>query len=134
MCRGWGGRSLPSPYSARHSPRHRECGSGDRGQVRVRYRRMASGTRTISSTPVQTSDWTTHLAVGPPIISARHAVMTTLTGWYVANPCNQLGIASTGTNAEETKMSGKRIGNDITCAVSLFGADRPITANPQESA
>ena len=31
-------------------------------------------------------------------------------------------------------MSGKRMGNAMTCAVSLLDATRPMTANPHSSA
>ena len=30
---------------------------------------------------VQATDWMTHEAVGPPIMSARQALTVTLTGW-----------------------------------------------------
>ena len=37
----------------------------------------------------------------------------------------------TGTKADEAKMSGKRIGNTMSWAVSAFGADSPTVAKPQ---
>ena len=74
------------------------------------------------------------MAVGPPSIRARQALTVTLTGWWVAKPCSQLGIDDTGTKAEEAKVRGKRIGKEMTWATSLLGADSPMTANPQERA
>src|SRR5664280_2562386 len=106
---------------------------GPVAQVRVRYRCTARGIRMTRNPIVQATDWTTHDAVGPPIMSARQALTVTLTGWSVANPWSQLGILSTGTKADEMKVSGNSRGKDITCAVSLLAADSPMTANPQES-
>ena len=40
----------------------------------------------------------------------------------------------TGTKAEEAKISGKRMGKDMTWAASLLGADSPMTANPHDRA
>jgi hypothetical protein len=81
---------------------------------------------------VHARDWMTQVAVGPPIIRARHAEMVTLNGWYVANPWSQLGIELTDTKADDTKVRGNRSGKDMTCAVSALAADRPIMANPHE--
>ena len=67
--------------------------------MRVRYRRMASGIMMMSSPTVQANDWTTQNAVLRPVpvdagpsMRERQALTVTLTGWYVANPCSQLGI------------------------------------------
>ena len=43
-------------------------------------------------------------------------------------------MEETGTKAEEAKVSGNRRGKDMTWAVSLLGADSPMTANPHERA
>ena len=63
---------------------------------------------------------------------ARAAATVSLTGWYVAKPCNHPGIDDTGTNVPAANVRGKSTGNAITCAVSLLGADRPMTANPHD--
>jgi hypothetical protein len=51
-----------------------------------------------------------------------------------ANARSQPGIVDAGTKAVEANVNGNRIGNAINCATSLFGADNPMQANPQEIA
>ena len=67
--------------SAGASTASRPRGGPGRAQVRVRYRQLDSGMNTMRSPTVQASDWMTQVAVGPPIIRARQAVMVTLNGW-----------------------------------------------------
>ena len=77
--RRWG--SVPWPHSA---PR-----SGEPGPNRATGRRSGAGAvapdgqrdEDDRSPMVQARVWMTHLAVGPPIISARQALTVTLTGW-----------------------------------------------------
>ena len=64
-------------------------------------------------------------------MSARAALMTTVTGWCAANACSQPGMLETGTKADDANVRGSRIGKPMSCAVSLFGAARPMTAAPQ---
>ena len=87
------------------------------------------------------SDWTTQKPVLRPVpvddapsIKDLQALTVTLTGWYVAKPWSQLGMLATGTKAEEMNVSGKMSGKDMTWAVSLFGAESPTMANPQDRA
>ena len=47
---------------------------------------------------------------------------------------SQLGIESTGTNAEETNVSGKRIVNPYAFAASGDEDERPMNANTHEKA
>ena len=57
--------------------------------------------------------------------------MTIVTGWWDANACSQPGMLDTGTKADDANVSGNRIGKPMSCAVSLLGAARPMTAAPQ---
>ena len=43
-------------------------------------------------------------------------------------------MLATGTKADEMNVSGKMSGKDMTWAVSLFGAESPTMANPQDRA
>ena len=55
-------------------------------------------------------------------------------GLFSATGWSQLGIDSIGTNADETKVSGKRITNPYAFDASGDDADRPMKANTQEKA
>ncbi len=55
-------------------------------------------------------------------------------GLFSANGWSQLGIDSTGTKADETKVSGKRIVKPYALAASGEEAVRPRKANTQENA
>ena len=109
--------------------------------MRVRYFRMASGMNAIRTATVHRRDWTTQNDVllpvpveAGPTMSDRQALTVTLNGWYVANPWSQLGIELSGTKAAEMNVSGKMSGNDMTWAVSEFGADRPTMAKNHDRA
>jgi hypothetical protein len=55
-------------------------------------------------------------------------------GLAEATPWSQLGIVSTGTNADETNVSGKMIVKPYAFDASGDDAMRPIRANTQENA
>src|SRR6476469_5403301 len=82
---------------------------------------------------IQAKAWITSVRVGPPIVRSRAALTTAVTGWWFANTWSQPGIDSTGTNADDAKTSGARIGNEAAWAVSASGAMRPTIANTHES-
>ena len=68
------------------------------------------------------------LAYWPPSTSDRTASIAIETGWFLANAWSQPGIEPTGTNADDAKTSGARMGNDAACAVSALLTDRPTIA------
>jgi hypothetical protein len=55
-------------------------------------------------------------------------------GLTFATVSSQLGIDASGTNADETNVSGKRIVNPYAFDASGDDADRPMKANTQEKA
>ena len=55
-------------------------------------------------------------------------------GLFSATGWSQLGIVSTGTNADETNVSGKRMVKPYAFAASGEDAVRPMKANTQEKA
>ena len=73
-------------------------------------------------------------AAGRLIIRTRAALITRVTGWCSAQTCSQPGMLETGTNADDANVSGRSTGNPISCAVSEFDAESPMTAAPQLSA
>src|SRR5262249_3732912 len=83
---------------------------------------------------VQTTASQTSFPAGAPRNSARAASTMVVNGLCSAIGCSQLGIESTGTNAEETNVRGKRIVNPYAFAASGEEAVRPMKAKTQENA
>ena len=67
----------------------------------------------------------------PPVMSERAASTTWVTGWCLAKAWSQPGMSCTGTKAELAKVSGKRMGKTMSCAVSALGAESPTVAKAQ---
>jgi hypothetical protein len=83
---------------------------------------------------VQASATQTSLPAGMPRSRARSASTIFVNGLCSAIGWSQLGIESTGTNADETNVSGKRIVNPYAFAASADDAVRPMNANTHENA
>src|SRR5215831_12312958 len=83
---------------------------------------------------VQTTASQTSLPAGTPRNRARAALTMVVNGLCSANGWSQLGIESTGTNADETNVSGKRIVNPYAFAASGDEAVSPMNAKTQEKA
>ena len=66
--------------------------------------------------------------------SARAASTIVVNGLYSAMGWSQSGIVSTGTNADETNVTGKRMVNPNAFAASGDDAVSPMKANTQENA
>src|SRR5665213_4468638 len=60
-----------------------------------------------------------------PRVRSRTALMTVVTGWWLAKARNQLGMVEVGTNALEAKVSGK-----ITGKVAALTACELLAYNP----
>ena len=69
-----------------------------------------------------------------PRNSARAAFTMHVNGLCSAIGWSQLGIVSTGTNADETKVTGKRIVNPHAFEASGEDDERPMKANTHENA
>src|SRR5579863_9229623 len=82
----------------------------------------------------QTTDCQPSAPTGWPSSSARTASTKTDTGWWLANPCSQSGILSTGTNALLAKVSGKSQMNPADCAASTLWTSSPMVAEIHEKA
>jgi acyl CoA:acetate/3-ketoacid CoA transferase len=65
------------------------------------------------------------------IASGRPGLLTKIGLGTYLDP--EIDSGALNSKAEEAKVSGKSSGKDITCAVSLFGAIKPIIENPHES-
>src|ERR1700679_1786610 len=80
------------------------------------------GASTTRKPKIQAREIQTELVLwtGPPTISERAALTTSLTGWFLAKAWSQPGIEATGTKADEAKMKGNRIGKTMTCAFSAL--------------
>ena len=65
---------------------------------------------------------------------ARIASTTVVKGFTSANASSQDGMDSTGTNAEETKVSGKIAMKPRACDASGVDEDNPMNANTHEKA
>src|SRR5690349_8140319 len=83
----------------------------------------------VQSTASQTS-----LPAGTPRNSARAASTMVVNGLCSAIGCSQLGILSTGTNADETNVSGKRTVNPYAFDASGDEEERPMKAKTHENA
>src|SRR5436190_2611609 len=83
---------------------------------------------------VQTTASQTSFPAGIPRKSARAASTIVVNGLCSAIGCSQLGIESTGTNAEETNVRGKRIVNPYAFEASGDDDERPMNANTHENA
>ena len=83
---------------------------------------------------VQSSASQTSFPAGIPRNSARTALTMYVNGLCSAIGWSQLGIEATGTNAEETNVSGKRIVNPYAFAASGEDAVSPMNANTHEKA
>ena len=71
---------------------------------------------------------------GVPMKSARTASTIAVMGLCSAMGCSQLGIDSTGTKAEETKVSGKMMVKPHAFAASGDDETSPMNAKTQEKA
>jgi hypothetical protein len=84
----------------------------------------------VAKTAVIPSDHTTAsqtlLPAGVPTKSARTALTMYVNGLFSAIGWSQLGIDFTGTNAEETNVSGNRIVKPNAFAASGDDAVRPV--------
>src|SRR5918996_4308270 len=76
----------------------------------------------------------TSLPAGVSTKSARAASTIVVKGLFSANGCSQPGIVSTGTNADEMKVTGKRIVKPYAFAASGEDAESPMNANTHENA
>ena len=103
--------------------------SHDVAEARDRQRAEDDDDPEHQSTAPQTS-----LPAGVPMKSARTASTMVVNGLFSAKGCSQEGIDSTGTNADDTNVSGNRIVKPIALAVSGEDDTRPISANTQEKA
>ena len=83
---------------------------------------------------VQTSASQTSLPAGIPRNRARAASTMVVNGLCSAIGWSQLGIVSTGTNAEETNVTGNRIVKPYAFDASGEEDERPMKANTQEKA
>src|SRR6476659_10578019 len=83
---------------------------------------------------VQSSASQTSFPAGIPRKSARAALTMYVKGLCSAIGWSQLGIESTGTNADETNVTGKRIVNPYAFAASGDEAVSPMNANTHENA
>jgi hypothetical protein len=85
-------------------------------------------------TTAQTTAPQTSFPAGVSRKRARTASTIVVNGLISATVSSQLGIDPSGTNADETKVSGKRIVNPYAFDASGDDADRPMKANTQEKA
>src|SRR3712207_1345751 len=82
----------------------------------------------------QTTAPQTSFPAGVPMKSARVASTIVVNGLCAANASSHDGIDRTGTNAEETKVSGKRIVNPYAFDASGDCAVSPMNAKTHEKA
>ncbi len=80
----------------------------------------------------QTTAPQTSLPAGAPRKRARIALTTIVKGLTSAKACSAAGIDSTGTKAEETKVSGKMTMKPSDCEASGEDEVRPMKAKTQE--
>ena len=74
------------------------------------------------------------LPAGAPSHSARIASTMIVNGLMSANACSAAGIDSTGTNADEMKVSGKTAMKPTEFAASGEDTSRPSSAKTHENA
>src|SRR6476646_2191082 len=99
-----------------------------------RYRHAESGANTAMIASVQSSATQTLFPAGMPRNSARAALTIFVNGLCSALGCSQSGMVATGTNADETNVTGNRIVKPNAFAASGDEDERPIRANTQENA
>src|SRR6185503_2409921 len=99
-----------------------------------RYRHAESGAKTAMIASVQSSATQTLFPAGMPRNSARAALTIFVNGLCSAIGCSQLGIVWTGTNADETNVTGNRIVNPNAFAASGEDDESPMKANTHEKA
>src|SRR3954451_452135 len=71
--------------------------------------------------------------IGVPSASDRSALTTWVIGWLTANACNQPGIDSTGTNADDTNVSGNSQIRPNAWTASSWRSARPMNIDTQHS-
>src|SRR4051812_31617519 len=94
---------------------------------------------TVHASATPTSDQLTPLTyslfgMDPPSTNCRLALMTTETGWWLANHSNHAGMVEVGTNAELANTRGKMIGKIAAWAASGVDARSPMMAATQLNA
>jgi hypothetical protein len=100
----------------------------------LRYRATASGANTAMITSDQTTAPHTLSPAGAPSHSARIASTVTVNGLTSANHCSAEGIDSTGTKADEMKVSGKTAMKPTEFADSGEETSSPSSAKTHENA
>src|SRR4051812_40402028 len=71
---------------------------------------------------------------GTPSHSSRTALTVSVTGLTSAKACSQSGIESTGTKADDAKVSGNSQMKPADWATSALGTESPISAAIHENA
>ena len=125
--RRWTRCSSTASRSPRTAAAERSTSRRRAGSARSRGPPKTTAIPTDQATASQTS-----LPTGMPRKSPRTALTMIVNGLFSATGCSQLGIDATGTNADETNVSGKRIVNPYAFAASGEDAARPTKANTQE--
>ncbi len=113
--------------------------------MRGSYRNATARRRVGSATPTaapktamiasdQATESQTSFPAGVPTKRARAASTIVVNGLCSATGCSHPGIDSTGTNADETNVSGKRTVNPNAFDASGDEAVSPMSANTHENA
>src|SRR3954462_9955130 len=110
------------------------AGSDRQGHDTRGYVRTATGTKTTTMPTSQTKDSHRLSPIGVPSARERSALTTWVIGWLFANACSHPGMLSTGTNAEETNVSGNSQINPNACVDSSFLSHRPMAAEIRHTA
>src|SRR5690625_1051007 len=102
--------------------------------VRRIYARNVRGAKIITMTAAPKSEAKKLHPMVPELASSRMAVTRCEIGLMLTNPCSQLGIVSTGTNALERNVRGNNIIMDIPDTLEAVRAITPKKAKIQLTA
>src|SRR3954470_5614062 len=112
-------------------PNRRQAESG-RYDTRL-YARTHNGMNTPTIATSHSNDNQRLSPIGVPSASDRSALTTWVIGWLTANACNQPGIDSTGTNADDTNVRGNSQIRPNAWTASSCRSARPMNIDTQHS-